>query len=503
MLIFNRAGLSSSEIKSLAHKAGCSKREIKKRLKKGASIGLSSDYILANDLFLLDIDHLRLIAPGKALKKYMDIVVDCDGVSAYEAYRQLRRAKKEYGISYSNFVSSKLTGADDEALKKAQARGKKRKLMFARRIAEILDISVEDASKRLDHIREEFGYSPSGAYYRQLYQLTDDEIRARKEKDKKDRERVIASFMDEMGWSREQVKKHMAHCNTVLGVDPDIYFACRCYRMPPEDLSKCGNMRDSRKIGAKFNKGSARILHDKARFNQTYAKYVGRKFWVNRDTDFGEFEEFANGLSTLFCKPVDLSLGTGTSKIELEGRNLEKLYEELMSEPKMLVEECQTQHPQMAKFHSSTLNTVRLFTILENGNFDAFASFVRFGIQGVTDNFSAGGIGCEVDPSTGIILTDGLTKDGRSFETHPVTGIAFKGFQIPHWDKVLEMSEKALRDVDSINYVGWDLAIRDDDVVFVEGNATPDLGVHQAIVMQRGELIRPIYEKYVPNNSVT
>lgn len=500
MSIFNSTGLSSEELGKFSEEAKCSKGELKKRVKMCLDAGLSLDYIKDNQLYMLSKAQLKGITSKKAIKTYIDVVVDRDGINVYEAFKQMRRAKDEFGISYSNFVSNNLTNADDDALKAIQKKRAKKRNAFVKRIAKIMDISEDEAGKRLDHITSTFGYTPSGAYYRQLYALTDAEIRERKRKDREDRIRVIKQVMEEMGWDEETVKKHMSHCHTVLGIDPVIYYACRCYRMTPEELSKCGNMRDSRKMGAKYNKGSARVLHNKARFNKTYSDYVGRRFWINRDSSFEEFKEFANGIDTLFCKPEDLSLGAGTSKIELEGKDPREVYDYLMAQPRLLVEECLTQHPEMAKFHPSTLNTVRLFTILDNGSFDAFASFVRFGIQGVTDNFSAGGIGCEVDPKTGVVLTDGVTKDGTVFETHPVTGFAFKGFQIPNWGKVLERCESALRQEDSINYVGWDLAIRDDDVAIVEGNATPDLGVHQAIVMLRGELIRPIYDKYVPDN---
>lgn len=500
MSIFNRTGLSSEELSKFSAEAKCSKGELKKRVKMCLDAGLSLDYIKDNQLYMLPKAQLKAITSKKAIKTYIDVVVDRDGINVYEAFKQMSRAKDEFGISYSNFVSNNLTNADDDALRSIQKKREKKRNSFVKRIANIMEISEEEAGERLDHITSTFGYTPSGAYYRQLYMLTDDEIRERKINDRNARRQVIKKVMDETGWDEEKVKKHISHCNTVLGVDPDIYYACKCYKLSPEDLKLCGNMRDSRKIAAKYNKGGARILSDKARFNETYKKHIGRKFWVNRESTFEEFKDFTDGLTTLFCKPVDLSLGTGTSKIELDGVDLKELYDQLMGQPRMLVEECLTQHPEMAKFHPSTLNTVRLFTILDNGKFDAFASFVRFGIKGVTDNFSAGGIGCEVDPKTGIILTDGVTKDGTVFKTHPVSGFPFKGFQIPHWDKVLARSDAAIREVDNINYVGWDLAIRDDDVVFVEGNATPDLGVHQAIVLLRGEFIRPIYAKYIPKD---
>lgn len=171
-----------------------------------------------------------------------------------------------------------------------------------------------------------------------------------------------------------------------------------------------------------------------------------------------------------------------------------------MNEPKYLFEESISQHPEMAKFNPGSINTVRLFTILDKGKFYPFMSFVRFGVNDFIDNFSSGGLACAVDPETGIIRTNAANKAAEEYEVHPISKIKFKGFQIPHWDKVLERTEAALRSVEGVNYVGWDIAIQDDDVVFIEGNSTPDFGVQQAACITEGELIRPQYFQFVGEN---
>ena len=94
-------------------------------------------------------------------------------------------------------------------------------------------------------------------------------------------------------------------------------------------------------------------------------------------------------------------------------------------------------------------------------------------------------------------MTDGLTKDGDIYERHPYSGKTFKGFQIPHWDEVLHVAESALKNVDSVNYAGWDLAIRENDVVIIEGNSSPSFGGLQATALLRGLHLKPIYERYL------
>lgn len=53
---------------------------------------------------------------------------------------------------------------------------------------------------------------------------------------------------------------------------------------------------------------------------------------------------------------------------------------------------------------------------------------------------------------------------------HPVTGTIVPGFEIPHWDKVIQICLDAAKYKEGANYIGWDVAIRENDVVLVEAN---------------------------------
>ena len=73
------------------------------------------------------------------------------------------------------------------------------------------------------------------------------------------------------------------------------------------------------------------------------------------------------------------------------------------------------------------------------------------------------------------------------YDTHPVTGKAFEGFQIPYWEEILKLTEKALRKVDGINYVGWDIAITGKGPIIVEGNCVPCPTIYESFFAYRKE----------------
>lgn len=42
--------------------------------------------------------------------------------------------------------------------------------------------------------------------------------------------------------------------------------------------------------------------------------------------------------------------------------------------------------------------------------------------------------------------------------THPDTGVRFRGYPLPEWDKAVDMVKTAARMVPGNHYCGWDLA---------------------------------------------
>lgn len=497
MAIFMKNPLSADQVEQIMVESGCSKGEAVSKAKTAVKNGMDVDYFMKQQLWKMSKPELSNYLQKSTARKYVEALSGRKGVTDFEIYRQMVRARSEYGITFASFAKKKLVNASDERLERVQGKAQDKQAKTVSMIADSMGISEEEAQQIIDRIKGEFGFNSREIYINRFYLMTDDEIAEWKSKNSGHKKEIISRIQDETGWAPSQVRSHMSQCQIDFGIDPATYYSQKCHLLEDWQLALSGNMSDSKKLSAKYNKGHANVLYDKQLFNKTYKDYIGRKFWMNRDTDFSEFAEFADGLKELFCKPIDSSIGRGTYKYDIEGKDLNEVYDYFMNQPKYLIEECVSQHPKMAEFYPDSLNTIRLFTILDHGEFDAFLSFVRFGVEGFIDNFSSGGIACAVDPKTGILTTDAVNKDGAVFPTHPISGIAFKGFQIPHWDQVLERSEAALRAVDGVNYVGWDIAIQDDGIVFIEGNSSPDLGVQQALDITERRFIRPTYYKYL------
>lgn len=93
-------------------------------------------------------------------------------------------------------------------------------------------------------------------------------------------------------------------------------------------------------------------------------------------------------------------------------------------------------------------------------------------------NLHQGAIGAGVDLATG--RTCHAVLRNRVTRTHPDTGVSVVGFEVPHWNRVLEMAGKVSRAV-GMGYIGIDIVLdRRDGPLLLEANARPGLAIQIA-----------------------
>lgn len=86
------------------------------------------------------------------------------------------------------------------------------------------------------------------------------------------------------------------------------------------------------------------------------------------------------------------------------------------------------------------------------------------------DNLGSGGIVASIDVDNGIINSLAYSKNGDSFEVHPVTNVSFLGYEIPFWNEVVNLCKRAALLIPEVRCVGWDVAITPNKPIIIEGN---------------------------------
>lgn len=243
-------------------------------------------------------------------------------------------------------------------------------------------------------------------------------------------------------------------------------------------------------------KGYGAVLFDKAKFNKKFAKFVNRDFIDASTCTQQEFEQYVATHDKCFAKPIRGTGGAGARVLDLKSDTPEKMYE-ICHADGLIVEDVIKQHPTLAEFNESTLNTVRINTLFcKDGKVRVLAACARFGRAGnVVDNFHGGGVCALVDVDTGYLITESLNRAHLRNRVHPDSKKEFIGFQFPEWKKVTAAVCAAARMMPNVRHVGWDVAVTDKgEVEFVEGNSRPNFDVLQS-PDQIGRLFK--YEEYI------
>lgn len=167
---------------------------------------------------------------------------------------------------------------------------------------------------------------------------------------------------------------------------------------------------------------------------------------------------------------IDSEGGKGVQVID-PIKNEKDLIDILKNSYNAIIQEAIKQHPTISALHQSSINTIRVISLLRKGEVHILSMVIRMGKDGKrVDNSSSGGIFCGIDDK-GCLKKYAFDLAGNRFERHP-SGVVFEGYQIPGTDKIKEIiKELALRLARFCRMASWDFAIDEKgNPVFIEVN---------------------------------
>lgn len=240
---------------------------------------------------------------------------------------------------------------------------------------------------------------------------------------------------------------------------------------------------------------------DKTEFNTLFAGQVGRK-WIKVDESLSaqSLADFLDDLPRVLYKPLEGSSGVGIVKFEKADweADIPAFLQKVQAMGAGLLEELLIQHPDMAQLCPTSVNTVRIATLLGDKQEGIVYAFLRIGNGKVMDNVDQGGMAARVDLDSGKLLTVAADKAGNVYEKHPMTGTPIIGFTIPYFEEAKQMCLTAMRKVPQVRFVAWDVAITEKGPRFIEGNSFPSHAVPQfAAHYPDGIGILPEFRKFI------
>ena len=136
------------------------------------------------------------------------------------------------------------------------------------------------------------------------------------------------------------------------------------------------------------------FFDNKSEFYTTFGKYIGRQ-WL----DFGkatqkEFEDFMSSRDTIMVKPDSSSGGFGVNKLSKgDFPSLAAMYQKLKEEHIGVIEDVLQQHEVLNQLNPSSINTLRVVTILNESGPHIVYAHIRIGNSDrPVDNLHSGGM---------------------------------------------------------------------------------------------------------------
>ena len=248
-------------------------------------------------------------------------------------------------------------------------------------------------------------------------------------------------------------------------------------RYIPEDLyyTKIDQYFNNRKFGWGVNdKNYYSIWFNDIKQPKTLVRIINGIYYNENYTIIEEAKAVSilNRESKFIIKP---SIDSGKSKgivffnKDKESISVEELIKKL-PEKNYVIQEIIKQHHELSCIHESSINTIRVMSIILNNKVEIVSSVLRMGVNGSNvDNASAGGITCGIRKD-GTLNDYAFKKDGTKLEKHP-QGYVFKDKKIPSYFKAIELVKAAHEKLAHFRLVSWDIAIGENgEPILIEAN---------------------------------
>lgn len=257
------------------------------------------------------------------------------------------------------------------------------------------------------------------------------------------------------------------------------YFGLGFYRMKAAEKKTYHTQRGAMKFDFALDSNESIIKHNSKVYEYTHLKkYFGREQLVSTECTFEEFTDFTRRHPVFFVKADDSDSGKDIERVTVTDENRREVFDRV-SQFRAVLDEPVVQHPELTRLCPSSVNTIRVVSARVNGQVHIIGAALRMSDgKRIMDNYSQGGVVAAVDIDTGRIIDGATNFANRHFDAHPYSGVSFTDFRIPLWEQVVELVHNAGMDY-TLNFVGWDVAVREHDCVLIEANPRPMVRAYQ------------------------
>ncbi len=284
----------------------------------------------------------------------------------------------------------------------------------------------------------------------------------------------------------------------IWGVDPKQYIINEFYKKSHKEKRSFMTGIEGQQIADQLKQNCTpeelSSIANKYVFNKTYSQFVHRDYLLSDHSSKKEVTDFISRNKKILVKQLNNTQGKGISLVLSDDPNLESIVDDIIVGSYVL-EEYIHQHPVLDELNPSSVNTIRIGTAVDRGNkAHIVGACLRVGGKGkYVDNFHSGGIAYPIDVETGIVCGYGRSyTSSQKYMVHPTSQRIVLGLQIPHWEEAKASVVEAAQRSDKLTFLGWDIAITESGVEFIEANIGQDPLVIQLDQIGKKKMIMDI-----------
>lgn len=222
------------------------------------------------------------------------------------------------------------------------------------------------------------------------------------------------------------------------------------------------------------------FTNSKYKFYKYIPDLYSRELILAPDCGEEAFLEFLKKHKRILVKPDLGSLGRDIKILTyIDDQHAIEFFSGL-TEP-TICEEVIRQHSELDRINRDSVNTIRVVSLRNKGEVEIISATLKSAGQPgvIIDNLKKKGVGAQIDVANGIVNTHGFDYEDNIYVNHPISGTQLLGFNIPNWDKLVELVKEAHMRLPQCAMFGWDIAITQDGADIIEANNRPGTQIMQ------------------------
>ena len=227
-------------------------------------------------------------------------------------------------------------------------------------------------------------------------------------------------------------------------------------------------------------KKTNKYLDNTEDFNEKFKEYTKRDITCIKKLSYKQFEELIEHDNTLTCKSSNNN--TNEEVLNLNDYRGVGFMIKYMQDNKLdyILTKIE-QNEYMKTINPNSLNHIKIVSLLNNNDIKLLYGIITIGTTSeyknkLEENEFISGL---INVSNGSV-SEFLDHELNVCKTHPVSGVSLSKFIIPDYDKIVELINKAHREISNVKLITWDICLTEDGPILLDGDASNDYIYFQA-----------------------